>query len=715
MNRLFVFFFCSLVLGCGSLPGTARTPSNKTESLSEENQWNLLQAARYCEIGSPIAPVFSSDLLKKLFPMTEAIPEFQTEFQKKIFNANQRSFRSFACDQRYKTILADLISQSSIPIYIPDFSWNPIKDSGTYVWKGFQVLKYSSLESQEPNLGTAKNLASKPNFESNTKEDWDQKIEKQIESDSDNLWLIKSNNLTTEILQPLEKAGSSSADITPATPTTTQDTFLFETKSEVKRMPYCVHSISNRMNHLEIDRFWTNCSNAEPNLLPLTIEGQASVLYVDYNLKNADASYQLKLHQIHPLSAEDRNDMSTERQQVRLQKDQVVMNFVVTPPLQNSPADEVPIPIEVRLVPMKDSGFRLAVNLMIQGQNQVLIYDFDTQMKNPVLRTILPIAVTDVIQLRKLTPESLFYERYSGENKKQFNQFSLVTQQIKVLGENRLASSQPVNLVTQLLFYRGKDGMKLPLFVTRKKGAPVLSEENRFGVLSSYGGFNELVNERDSHLSQWSILKAGGFAAFATIRGGGEMGPVGWKKAYGPNRQTSFDDFIAASEFLIRKKLVRPKKLAILGWSNGGLLVLNAAWMRPDLFGAVVAGSPVTDIFQVQTWDGDNGVFWLNSDYGDLQDQKTNDFWKTHSPMQKLGEVQNLPPILLRTAAGDSAVNPFHSLLLYEVLRSRKDADQFFLYCQPDGEGHGPSSLRATIEEAAYMNSFILRQLNVAP
>ena len=191
------------------------------------------------------------------------------------------------------------------------------------------------------------------------------------------------------------------------------------------------------------------------------------------------------------------------------------------------------------------------------------------------------------------------------------------------------------------------------------------------------------------------------------------MGPLVWKEAFGKNRINSFNDLNSATQELIRKGFAFHKKIALTGTSNGGLLVLSAAGLRPDLYGAVISLSPVVDVLNLPTLDARYASTWLELDYGDIKDPEVEKFWKVHQPISLLPQVKNLPPILLRSAHGDEIVSPLHVFNLYEQLMKRKDRSQFFMYHQPKSFDHNPKNIKQGIEESSYIQTFLFKALGV--
>jgi prolyl oligopeptidase len=210
--------------------------------------------------------------------------------------------------------------------------------------------------------------------------------------------------------------------------------------------------------------------------------------------------------------------------------------------------------------------------------------------------------------------------------------------------------------VTEQVFYASKDGTRVPMFITRRKDAP--RDGNRPVILYGYGGFNVTLSPSFSPaILSW--LEMGGVYAVANLRGGGEYGEEWHQAGTRLKKQNVFDDFISAAEFLIREKYTSPKRLAILGRSNGGLLVGAALAQRPDLFGAALPGVGVMDMLRYHTASA-NARQW-SSDFGIAEDAAEFKALRAYSPVHNLKAGVCYPPTLVTTADRDDRVVPWHS------------------------------------------------------
>jgi prolyl oligopeptidase len=262
--------------------------------------------------------------------------------------------------------------------------------------------------------------------------------------------------------------------------------------------------------------------------------------------------------------------------------------------------------------------------------------------------------------------------------------------------------------VTEQVFYASKDGTKVPMFITRRKDAP--RDGNRPVMLYGYGGFNVTLSPAFSP-SILSWLEMGGVYAVANLRGGGEYGEEWHQAGTKLRKQTVFDDFIAAAEYLIREKYTNNKRLAILGRSNGGLLVGAALTQRPDLFGAALPGVGVMDMLRYHTASA-NARQW-SSDYGLSEKAEEFPALRAYSPVHNV-KATCYPPTLVTTADRDDRVVPWHSYkFAAELQREQTCANPVMIRIETRA-GHGAGKpVWMQIEDIADQFGFVANALGM--
>ncbi|HID50606.1 MAG TPA: S9 family peptidase, partial [Anaerolineae bacterium] len=213
----------------------------------------------------------------------------------------------------------------------------------------------------------------------------------------------------------------------------------------------------------------------------------------------------------------------------------------------------------------------------------------------------------------------------------------------------------PDEYETTQVFYPSKDGTRVPMFLTYKKGLAL--DGNNPTLLYGYGGFNiNLPPQFAPTRIAW--LEMGGVYAQANLRGGTEYGEAWHQAGMLENKQNVFDDFIAAAEWLIANGYTRTDRLAIEGRSNGGLLVAACMTQRPDLFGAVHCGVPVIDMLRYHKFSA--GRYWT-PEYGNAEENPEHfRFLLAYSPLHNVRPAVTYPATLITTADTDDRVVPLH-------------------------------------------------------
>ncbi len=261
---------------------------------------------------------------------------------------------------------------------------------------------------------------------------------------------------------------------------------------------------------------------------------------------------------------------------------------------------------------------------------------------------------------------------------------------------------------TKQVFYPSKDGTKIPMFITAKKGMN-LNGENPV-LLYGYGGFNISLTPSFS-VSTLVWLEMGGAYAVANLRGGGEYGEAWHQAGIKTNKQNVFDDFISAGEWLIEQKYTKAEKLAIAGGSNGGLLVGACITQRPDLFGAALPAVGVLDMLRFNQFT--IGWAW-ESDYGSPANKDEFKALYAYSPLHNLKSGTEYPPTMIITADHDDRVVPAHSFKFAAALQAAHKGENPVLIRIETKAGHGAGKPTAKqIEEATDKWAFLAHELGV--
>ena len=253
-------------------------------------------------------------------------------------------------------------------------------------------------------------------------------------------------------------------------------------------------------------------------------------------------------------------------------------------------------------------------------------------------------------------------------------------------------------------FYNSKDGTKIPMIITHKKGL-ALSGKNPT-ILYGYGGFNISLTPSFS-VANAVWMEMGGIYAVANLRGGGEYGKKWHDAGTKLKKQNVFDDFITAAEFLIEKKYTSSDFLAIRGGSNGGLLVGATMVQRPDLMKVALPAVGVLDMLRYHTFTA--GAGWAY-DYGTAEESAAMfDYLKKYSPVQNVKANVQYPATLVTTGDHDDRVVPAHSFKFAAELQDKQTGKNPTLIRIETNAGHGAGKpVSKTIEEAADIQAFTL-------
>lgn len=265
------------------------------------------------------------------------------------------------------------------------------------------------------------------------------------------------------------------------------------------------------------------------------------------------------------------------------------------------------------------------------------------------------------------------------------------------------------NYESKQVFYTSKDGTKVPMMITYKKGTKLNGKNPT--LLYGYGGFNvSLMPTFSVANAVW--MELGGVYAVPNLRGGGEYGKQWHDAGTKMQKQNVFDDFIAAAEYLINQKYTSPEYLAIKGGSNGGLLVGATMLQRPELFKVALPAVGVLDMLRYHTFTA--GAGWAY-DYGTANDSKEMfDYLKGYSPLHNVKKGVSYPATLITTGDHDDRVVPAHSFKFAAQLQANQSENNPILIRIETNAGHGAGTpVSKTIEQNADLQAFTLWNMGV--
>jgi prolyl oligopeptidase len=300
-----------------------------------------------------------------------------------------------------------------------------------------------------------------------------------------------------------------------------------------------------------------------------------------------------------------------------------------------------------------------------------------------------------------------FYSYTSFSTPPTIYRYDLTTGQSTVWRQPKVDFDQS-HYETRQIFFPSKDGTKVPMFITHRKGLKLDGDNATY--LYGYGGFNIALTPQFS-ISNLVWLEMGGVYAQACLRGGGEYGKDWHHAGKLENKQNVFDDFQAAADWLIRERYTRKEKLAIGGGSNGGLLVGACLTQRPDLYGAALPAVGVLDMLRFHKFT--IGWAWT-SDYGSPDEAEMFEVLRAYSPYHNVKAGTCYPPTMITTGDHDDRVVPSHSFKFASALQAAQGCDNPILIRIETRAGHGAGKpTTKIIEEQADRWAFLVKNLGV--
>ncbi len=347
----------------------------------------------------------------------------------------------------------------------------------------------------------------------------------------------------------------------------------------------------------------------------------------------------------------------------------------------------------------------LYVRELLGGPSRVAIFDHDGHLKGS-----LPLPdVSSVEEVEPLADGTLLYSVETYLRPPYFFRF---VEASATAVATALVQTSPVSFAdTEVLrdFAKSKDGTLIPVNIVRRKGTK-LNGSNPV-LLNAYGGYAISLTPHFLGPTTRLWLDAGGVFVIANLRGGGEFGEE-WHQAGALTRkQNVFDDFIGVAEYLIAQHYTTPERLAIIGGSNGGLLMGAALTQRPDLFRAVVSRVGIYDMLRVEL--DPNGAF-NTTEFGSVKDPEQFKALYAYSPYHHVNDGTKYPAIFMATGETDGRVNPAHSRKMIARLQAAT-ASGYPVYLSINSHaGHGiGSALSIRVNQEADLYSFLFDQLGM--
>ena len=348
----------------------------------------------------------------------------------------------------------------------------------------------------------------------------------------------------------------------------------------------------------------------------------------------------------------------------------------------------------------------IAVNYLEDVKSSVQLFALDGRslgaLKLPGIGSIAGMAA------RADSPE-LFYRFTSPLYPSTAFRYDAATKESRAISPPRLKGFDPAAYETREVFATSKDGTKVPVFITTKKG--LVLDGSHPTLLYGYGGFDvNLTPGFSPDVLAW--LEQGGLYASANMRGGAEYGEDWHRAGMFEKKQHVFDDFIAAAEYLVQEKYTSPAHLGIKGESNGGLLVGAVEEQRPDLFAVALPGVGVMDMLRYDKFTG--GAAW-SAEYGSSSDSTAFQYLIKYSPLHNVKAGTCYPATLLSTADHDDRVVPSHTFKFTAALQAAQGCNNPILVEVQTQGSHGYLPTDKRIAELADQWAFAAEHMGMRP
>lgn len=260
------------------------------------------------------------------------------------------------------------------------------------------------------------------------------------------------------------------------------------------------------------------------------------------------------------------------------------------------------------------------------------------------------------------------------------------------------------NLEVSQNFAVSRDGTRVPYFIIHKKSMKL--DGSNPTLMYGYGGFRVSMTPFYSAVSGKVWLEKGGVYVLTNIRGGAEYGPSWHAAALKKNRHKAFEDFEAIAKDLIERGITSPRKLGIMGGSNGGLLVGAAATRAPELYNAVVCNVPLLDMIRYTQLPP--GASWIG-EYGDPKDQEMAEYIRTYSPYQNVKENETYPEIFFYTSSKDDRVHPGHARKM--AAKMEGFGHRVWYYENIEGGHGGAADIEQRVEMISLQYTYLFKKL----
>jgi len=352
-------------------------------------------------------------------------------------------------------------------------------------------------------------------------------------------------------------------------------------------------------------------------------------------------------------------------------------------------------------------GRKIITGYLVNATSKIYQYDIDGKLE---LEPKLPVLGTAYGFGGFKDDKYLFYDFTSFTSTPSIYKYDLATGRSEIFKNSRYILDLNTYEANQV-FYKSKDGTRISMFLVHKKG--IKKEAGNPTLLYAYGGFDVNITPF-FWSSMFELLENNGILAVPNLRGGGEYGEEWHKAGMLDKKQNVFDDFMAAADYLVSEKYTSKAKLAIMGGSNGGLLIGAVMTQRPEICRVAIPEVGVMDMLRFQKFT--SGVFWT-TEYGSSDSLRQFPALYKYSPLHNIKSGVNYPATLVITADHDDRVVPMHSFKFAATLQEKQSGKNPVLIRITTNQGHGASgsSLKKNIESMTDILSFMFYNMGITP
>jgi prolyl oligopeptidase len=348
-------------------------------------------------------------------------------------------------------------------------------------------------------------------------------------------------------------------------------------------------------------------------------------------------------------------------------------------------------------------GGKLFVDRLVDVKDEISIYSVDGR---PEGKMKLPGIGSATVPFGRPLEKEGFYSFFSFNVPPTIYRYQAASGATSIFAQPNVPF-HPERYEVQQVFFTSKDGTRVPMFIAGKKGLPRNGKTPL--LMTGYGGFNVSITPAWNPMYAW-WLEQGGWFAVPNLRGGGEYGEDWHKAGMFEKKQNVFDDFFAATHYLIDQKYTDPAHFAIWGRSNGGLLMGAAMTQHPELYGAIVCGYPLLDMLRYQNFEF--GRLWT-TEYGSADNAADYKYLHAYSPYQNVKQGAKYPAIMFFSGDNDTRVDPLHARKMTAEMQAATGSDRPILLHYSLKGGHSTGiSVTQQIQDDTDILSFLWNEVD---